>query len=74
MRILLTLILALTALTSCSKDDDGCNCKATIYKHAWSGEERNFGSEPMDCNTQEPLEPIKEDKWYFIECKQNPSY
>lgn len=73
MRILITFIIVFT-LASCSSNDDGCNCNGAIYKHAWTYELKTYHNEPMNCDTGTPKEPVKDEVWYFIECKDKPSY
>lgn len=70
--IILSFILA---ITSCSSDDNqDCNCNGAIYKNVYTDELKSFHNEPMHCDTGTPKEPVKEDKWYFVECKDKPSY
>lgn len=74
MKKLLFTPIALIAMSCSSDDDKGCNCKHAIYKHVATNEIKSFNNEPMNCATDEPIEPVKDEVWFFQECKNNPDY
>lgn len=73
---LMWIVIGLIAysLFSCSSDDKpNCNCNA-IYKNVWTQEQKSYPNEELNCETKEPIEPVKEETWYFVECKDNSDY
>lgn len=70
----LALIFSAAMFIGCSDDDGGCKCNGALYKHAVTGEIKSWRNEPMNCKTDEPIEPVKDDVWFYQECKQNPDY
>jgi len=66
----------LFAVVSCDKEDvnTDCNCINAVYENIYTHEKENYSNEPLDCDTQKPIEMVKKNVWAFKHCSTGVKY
>jgi len=66
------------ALISCSPDENNqdkeCNCKEAIYKNIYTGVDKIYNNEPVNCDTGQPYELSKDNVFAYSSCQGKPTY